>query len=159
MDRSNSDRKATNMSSADRLLHTFPTKGGSVVSEKSSRRLTPKNTTILNMLVTLKPVSAIDALETISFDDQTEKTGSSTPEQHLASRWGTRESCVPQLPIRDDASLKRDFNPAPTRGHNDSINFSKAEIAGREGITTQSTSARQKSGVPMGKNTWPLRGV
>ena len=133
MDGSNSDRKATNMSSADRLLHTFPAKAGSVVSERSSRRLSPKNPTILNMLITLKPVSVIDALETISFDDQTEKTASSTPEQHLASRWGTRESFVPQIPTRDDASLKPDFDLVPTRGHGASINFREAEIGSTDG--------------------------
>ena len=133
MDRTTSDRNVTNISSVDRLINAFPTKGGSVVREKSSRRSSTKNSTILNMLITLKPVSNIDALEAISLDDQTEKTGSSTPEQHLAARWGTRESFVPQLPLRDNDSEWRDCHPAPTRRLGDSINFSKAETGSNNG--------------------------
>jgi len=123
---------SSSTSSFDRLLGKLHRDGGgggrgssntSVLSPSPSRTIdlqvtVKKTTTTTKTTMTPRRVNPfIDYADKTHSSDDTSISGvtfSSTPEQHVASRWGTRESLSPRCPTREDAA------PRPTnQSHGD----------------------------------------
>jgi hypothetical protein len=75
------------------------------------------------VLRTLNP-GVISSLDDNSMEEQ---SFSSTPEQHLAARWDTRESLTPRQPRREENDKRRKDIPAPAIRSSDllAMSFSK----------------------------------